>query len=114
MAVHEQKPPEALIRERVEQIEEQCAVRLDAQGWATRIRREIRRQTVGQRREHEDTQRLGGLDRDALGEDAVDPERQVRVLFDGAERDDDAVVPLQVVLDLHPVAVLDLHRVDSS
>ena len=38
-------------------------------------------------------------------EDRVDREREVRVLLDRPERQDDAVVALEVRLDLHPVAV---------
>ena len=112
--VHEQEAPEALVGERVEQVAEQRPVRLDAQGRAARIGGEVRRQAVGQRRQDEHAERLGGLDRHALGEDPVDAERQVAVLLDRAERDDDAVVGLQVALDLHPVAVLDSQRVISS
>ena len=59
-------------------------------------------------------ERLRSLLGDALGEDAVDAEREVAVLLDGAERDDEPVVAAKVVLDLHPVQGLDVQRRASS
>jgi hypothetical protein len=112
--VHEQEAPEPLPGERVEQVDEQRGVRLDLHRGAARVRAEVRRQPVRQRRHHEHPERLGGFDRDALGQDPVDAERQVPVLLDRAERDHEPVLVLQVLLDLHPVAVLDPHGATSS
>ena len=112
--VHEQEAAEALVGQRVEQVGEQRAVRLDAQRRAARVGGEVRRQPVGERGHDEHAERLGRLVGDTLREDPVDAERQVGVLLDRAERHDDPVVAFQVLLDLHPVAVLDPHRVTSS
>jgi hypothetical protein len=54
-------------------------------------------------------QRLRGLDGDALGEDRVRAEGEVGVLLRRAEGQHDPVVALEVVLELHPVTVVDLH-----
>ena len=72
--VHEQEAPEPLLGERVEQVDEQRGVRLDLQRRAARVRSEVRRQPIRQRRQHEDAERLGCFDRDALGQDPVDAE----------------------------------------
>jgi hypothetical protein len=114
VAVDEDEAPEALAVQRVEQVAHDRLVRRHAQRRTPGIRGEVRRQAVGKRRQHEHAERLRRLDRDALGVDPVDAERQVRVLLDRAERDDDPVLVLQVLLDLHPVAVLDLQGLTSS
>ena len=114
VAVDEQEPPEALPGERVEQVAQQRAVRLDAQRRAAGVRREVRRQAERERRQHEHAQRIRCLDRDPLRQDPVDAEREVAVLLDRAEREHEPIVALQVALDLHPVAVLDPHRATSS
>src|SRR5262249_5940828 len=60
-------------------------------------------------------QRLRGLDRDALGENAVGGEAQVGVLLGAAQREHGAVVARQVLLDLPPVERRDTHAgYDSS
>src|SRR6185295_14806189 len=51
----------------------------------------------------------GGIDRDPLGEDAIDHQAQLRMLLGAADREDGAVVLLHVVLHLHPVHVMDSH-----
>ena len=112
--VDEEEPAEALARKRVEQVDEHRAIRLDAERRAAGIRGEIGGQPIGQRGQHEHAEWLSRLDGDALGEDAVDAKREVGVLLDGAERDDEPVLAVEVLLDLHPVAILDLHRATSS
>ncbi len=67
----------------------------------------------GDDREHRHAERLGGLDGDAFGQDAVDGEAEVAVLLGAAERQHGAVVVLQVLLDLHPVHVGDAHVISS-
>ena len=53
---------------------------------------------------------IGGLNRDALGEDRVGRRREVGVLLGRTEREDDPLVlTSEVFLDLHPVEVGDLH-----
>ena len=100
--------------ERVEEVDEQRAIGVDAQGRAAWIRGEVRRQPIRKRRHHEHAEGLGRLDGDTLGEDPVDAEGEVGVLLDRTERDHEPVLVLEVLLDLHPVAVLDLHRSTSS
>ena len=109
VAVHEQEAPEALGLERADQLAEHGAVRLGRERRAAGVRGEVRRDPVRQRRQHRDAERLRRLDGDPLGEDLVDREREVGVLLDGAERQHDPVVGAQVLLELHPVAVLDSH-----
>src|SRR4051794_4464971 len=114
VAVHEQETAEALRVQRVEQVADERTVGLDAQRRAAGVRGEVRREPVRERRQNEDARRLGRLLRHALRQNPVDPERQVRVLLDRAHRDYDPVVAPQVVLDVHPVAVLDPHGATSS
>ena len=108
MAVHEQKASEPLAGERVEQVAQQRTVRLDAQRRTARVRGEVRREPVRQRGRDEHAQRLGRLLGNALREDAVDAEREIRMLLDRPERYHEPVVAREVLLDLQPVAVLDL------
>ena len=89
----------------VEQVADDRLVGLHAKRRAARVGGEVRREAVRERRKDRDAERLGRLDGDALGEDRVDREREVAVLLDRAERQDDAIVVLEVPLDLHPVAV---------
>ena len=81
---------------------------------AARVRGEVRRDPVRQRWQDGHAERLRRLDRHPLGEDLVDRERQVGVLLDRAERKHDPVVLPRVLLELHPVAVLDPHPASRS
>ena len=83
--------------------------RLDAQRDRAGIRHEGGRDAVRHRREHRHAERLGGLDRDALGQDRVGGQAQVRVLLGAADRQHRAIVALELLLDLHPVHRRDLH-----
>src|SRR5712692_3533855 len=106
VSVDEQEAAEALAVQRLEQLADDGLVRLDAECRAAGVGGEVRRDPVGERRHHRHAQRLGSLDRDALGEDHVHGEREVAVLLDRAERQDDPIVSAQVLLELQPVAVL--------
>ena len=110
VAVDDQDPAEALARERVEQVGDDREEGLHAKRRAARIGGEARRDPVRQHGKHQHAQRLRRLDGDALGEDVVGRQRQVRVLLGRAERQHDAVVAPEVLLQLHPVAVLDAHE----
>src|SRR5512146_1005286 len=112
--VHEQEASEPLVGERAEQVDEQRGVRLDLQRRAARMRGEVRREPIRQRGHHEHAERIGRFDRDPLGQDPVNAERQVPVLLDRAERDHEPVLVAEVLLDLHPVAVLDPHGATPS
>ena len=114
VAVHEQKPTKALAMQGVDQLPEHGAVRLCGKRGAARVRGEVRRDSVRQRWKDGNAERLRRLDRDPLGEDLVDGERQVGVLLDGPERQHDPIVLPQILLELHPVAVLDPHPVSPS
>ena len=114
VAVHEQKAAEALAMQCVDQLPEHGAVRLCGKRGAARVRSEVRRDPVRERREDGDTERLRRLDRDPLGENLIDREREVGVLLDGAERKHDPIVLPQILLELHPVAVLDPHPASRS
>jgi hypothetical protein len=98
-----------LPEQRAEQVVEDGRVGAQAEARAAGIGREVRRHPVRQRGQHGHAERLGGLDRDALGEDRVGGQRQVRVLLGRAERQHDPVVVLEVHLELHPVEVGDAH-----
>src|SRR5262249_55028224 len=54
-------------------------------------------------------QGLGRFDGHALGQDAVDGEPEIAVLFGAADGKDGAIIALEVLLDLHPVHVADAH-----
>jgi len=109
VAVHDQDPAKALRLERVEQFGDHAHVRLDAQRHRARIRGERRRQPVSERGQHGHSERLGRLERDALGEHVVRLQREIRVLLRRADGQHDAVVALEVVLELHPVEVAHAH-----
>ena len=82
---------------------------VDAERNRAREVAEVRRDAVGQHREHRHAERFGGFGRDALGQDAVDREAQIGMLLGAAERQHRAVVVPQVFLHLHPVHVRDAH-----
>ena len=82
VAVDEQEAAEALAVEGVEQLAKQRGVGLQPQRRAAGIdSRERWRQAVRQHREYRHAERLGGLDRDTLGEDVVGFQREVGVLL---------------------------------
>jgi len=109
VAVDDQDPAEALCLEGVEQFGDHAHVRLDAQRHRAGIRGERRRQPVSERGQHGHSERLGRLERDALGEDVVRLQREIRVLLGRADRQHDTVVALEVALELHPVEVAHAH-----
>ena len=109
MAVDDQDAAEAAVRQAVEDVADDAQVRLDAQRDRAGEGAEIRRDAVGDDRKHRNAERLGGVGRDALGQDAIDGEPQMAVLLGAAERQHRAVVALQVLLHLHPVHVGDAH-----
>ena len=74
VAVDEQEAAEALAVERVEELADDRLVRPDGQRRAPGVRGEVRRDPVRKRRHHRHAERLGGLDRDALGENHVHAE----------------------------------------
>jgi hypothetical protein len=114
VAVDEQETAEALSVQRLEQLRDDSTIGVGAERRAAGVRGEVGGDPIRQRRHDGHAKRLGRLDRDALGEDHVDGEREVRVLLDRSERKDDPVVVSQVVLELHPVAVLHPHGDTSS
>src|SRR3954462_5164177 len=69
--VDQQEAPEALLVQRAEDVAQQRAVDLRAHRRAAGIGAEVRRDPVGQRRQHGDAERLGRLLGHALGEDQV-------------------------------------------
>ena len=70
---------------------------------------EIGREPEGHHRKDRYAKRLRRLDCDALGQDGVDAERELRMLLRRADRQDAAVVGGEIGLDLHPVHVGDTH-----
>ena len=109
MSVHQHDAAKALLHETVEQVANDGDQRLDPQRNGSRKCAEAGRDAVAHRREHRDAERLGGFDRDTLGEDAVGGEAEVSVLLGAAERNHGAIVPRQIALDLHPVGARDPH-----
>ena len=110
VAVDDQEAAKALAVERVEQVAQNGEEGLEPERRAARVGRERRGQPVRQHRQHEHAQRLRGLGRDALGQDVVGLEREVAVLLRRAERQDDPVVAREVLLQVHPVELVDMHR----
>ncbi len=110
VAVHEQKPAKALAMQGIDQLPKHGAVRLGQQsvglpGYAAKYGA-MPYGSAGSTGTPSGSRRL---DRDPLGEDLVDGERQVGVLLDRPERQHDPIVLPQILLELHPVAVLDPH-----
>ena len=66
------------------------------------IGKEIGRDPIGEHREDRQRQRLRRRQRDALRQDRIDRKREMGMLLGRAERDDRAIVGLQIGLDLAP------------
>jgi hypothetical protein len=109
VAVHEQEAAEALRVQRLEQVVQHRDVRFDAQRRAARIRGEERRDAVREHRQDGNAEWLCSFLGEALREDVVRLERQVRVLFRRPEGQHDAIVAAEVLLELHPVQLADAH-----
>jgi hypothetical protein len=110
MTVYHEDPREPLANQRVDDIREDRDQRgLQERGAAAWVRGEAGH-AEWQHRQHRDPERLGGLDRRALGKDVVGLKRELRMLFGRADGEHDPVVAAQVRLELHPVEVADPHR----
>ena len=109
MPVGDQKPAEALAVQRAEDLAHDGDERLEAQCRATGKRAEAGRDPVGDHRQHRDAERFRGFDGEPLDDDVVSLEREVGVLLRRAERQHDAIVALQIFLELHPVQVANPH-----
>ena len=109
VTVRDQKPAKALSMQRVEDLSEDGAVRLQPQGRAAGKSREALRQPVRQHRQDGNPQRVGRFDGEPLRDDVVGLEREVRVLLGRADGQHDAVISLEVTLELHPVPLDDPH-----
>ena len=92
MAVDDQHAAEAGPVDGGDEIAHDREQRLHLQRDRAREGEEIRREPERHRRKDRHAERLGGFDRDPLGEDGVDGQRQLRVLLGRAERQDAAVV----------------------
>jgi hypothetical protein len=109
MAVHDQHTREAVPAQRRHDLHDDGPVRLLAERHRVGKGRKRRREPVRERRQDRHAQRLGGLDCDPLRERRVGREREVCVLLGRSERQDDAVVVLEIGLESHPVTVGDAH-----
>src|SRR2546425_4288352 len=110
VAVDQRDAAEALPEQRIEKITDDRDIGAHAQARTAGECGEVRRHAVGKCREDRNAERLGRFHRDALGEDRIGPDREVAVLFGGSDRQHDAVVMLEVVLEHLPVAVVDPHE----
>jgi hypothetical protein len=108
-AVDQEDAAKAVPLQTVEHVADDGDQRRDPHADRAGIGAEIGRRAVVDRREDGHAERLRGLDRDALGEDEIDAEAELRVLLRAADRHDGAVVALEIRLDLHPVHLGDLH-----
>ena len=109
VTIRDEKAPETLSVQRVEDVAQHSGVGLQPQGRTTGVGREALRQSVREHRQHGHAQRLRRLDRQTLRDDVVGLEREKRVLLGRPDREDDAIIPRQVLLELHPVEVADAH-----
>src|SRR6185312_15617579 len=114
VAVDDEDPAKAAVRHAVEDVAYHGKVGLDAQRDRARELAKIGRDPVRHDGEYGNAERLGGFRGDALGEDAIDGEPQMAVLFGAAERENGPVIVLQVLLGLHPVHVADAHLESCS
>ena len=109
MAVDHQDAPKAAARQAVQHVANQPGIGLDPQADGAGIGQEIRREAVGHRREDRNAERLRGIERHLVAQDAVDREAEAGVLLGAAERQDRAIVALQIRFDLAPVHRADVH-----
>ncbi len=114
MAVDDDDLPEAGAHHVVEDVAHQRAQRRQAQRHRAGVVDETRREPVVDGRVDRHLDRFCGLDRDPLGQDHVDAQAQVGVLFGRADRQHRALVVLDVLLHLHPVHVADSHRLSRT
>src|SRR4030095_10076573 len=81
---------------------------------AARKRAEVRRDAVVHRREYRNAQRRSGGDGQPLPQNDIDHQDELRWLLRAADRQDSAIVALQIILDLHPVHFLNSHETSSA
>src|SRR5262249_15202219 len=107
--VRDQDAPKAAVRKAVEDVTDDPQVRFHLERNRSGEFTKVRRHAVRQHRKHRHPERLSGFGRLAFGENAVDGEPKMGMLFGAAERQHGAVVVLQILLNLHPVHVRDAH-----
>jgi hypothetical protein len=108
--VDDQDTPEAAGRHTLQDIADHGQVGLDAEGDRAGKVAEVGGDAVGEHRKDRDAERLGGVERHTLRQDAVHGQAEVAVLLGAADGQHGAVVVTQVRLDLHPVHVRYSHE----
>ena len=109
MPVNQQDPPEAGAANAIEHIANQREVGLNAQGHRAGKGRPLLRQAVRDGRVNRHAGHLSNFPRQARGQDGVDAQAEIGVLFGAAGRQDASIIVFQVGFNLHPIHFGDLH-----
>jgi hypothetical protein len=108
--IHDQDAPKAGSRDAIEHVGHESAHGRDAQRDRPRILDKIRRQAIGDHGKYRDSQRLGRLRGDTSRQDRIHRQAQIRMLLGRTDRKHGAIVVRNMVANLHPVHVGDLHE----
>ena len=109
MSAEEQYSTKPVSKKPVQDVVHNVHVDRGAQGDRAGIRRESGRETERQDGKNWHSRSFGCFDCTSLSQDCIGPEREVRMLLHGPKRNNGPVIVTKILLELHPVVVVEPH-----